>query len=91
MTVTDALERLATNLADAQERYAPIRDRGESLRLLGDFLSQAGAEHNAGDDATVETRFAERIAQLGALCLRSLVDLAAVDEPRTIPCPHCGK
>jgi len=88
MTPHEADELVNAHLLDAQEKHPPVRDRGEALRRIAAQIGKAAAEHNSGEEADKATRFARRIAQLGALCLRTLIDLSA---PPAKTCPSCGE
>lgn len=91
MTLTEAQDCLTAHLTDAQHKYEPIRDRGEALRRISDYVTKAAADHNSGEDSDKPARFAQRIGQVGGLCLRALIDLDAVHAIAGDTCPHCGK
>ncbi len=81
MTLQDALGRLQHHHADGVAKHEPIRDRGNALQRLTDYCTKASGEHNSGEEAGRDARFAKRIAQIGGICLRTLVDLGISDDP----------
>lgn len=91
MTLDQAVARLHHHHADALEGHDPIRDRSNALARLAEYLNHATGEHNSPDDVGKKERFAKRVAQIGGLCLRTLVDLDITDENAPAPCPQCGK
>lgn len=91
MTLTDALDRLAVHLTDAQEKHEPIRDRGDALNRINAYMTKANGEHNSGEDVDKDARFAKRIAQAAAVCMRTLIDLNISDHDHDARCATCGK
>lgn len=91
MTLTEALDRLAAHLTDAQQKHDPIRDRGDALNRISKYVTKATADHNSGDQTNVDANFARRVAQIGGICIRTLIDLNITDAAGVEACPHCGK